>query len=73
MTRWQFDLDQIRKNWERATELPPDEMPAKFAAVEPPRDPYQAARELIARVRVLSSGELERHGPALTSPSSTSS
>jgi hypothetical protein len=66
VTRWQFDLDQIRKNWERATDLPPDEMPAKFAAVEPPRDPYQAARELLARVRVLASEEIQRHGRALT-------
>ena len=65
MTRWQFDLDRIRKNWERAADLPPDEMPARFAAVEPPRDPYQAARELLSRVRGLESDKIERHGAAL--------
>ena len=65
MTRWQFDLDRIRKNWERATDLPPDEMPARFTAVEPPRDPYGAAREIVSRVRALESGTLERHGAAL--------
>ncbi len=65
MTRWQFDLDRIRKNWERATNLPPDEMPARFTAVEPPRDTYHAARELLSRVRALESNTIEQHGPAL--------
>jgi len=66
VTRWQFDLDRIRKNWERATELPPDEMPARFTTVEAPRDPYLAARELVSRVRGLEANTIERHGAALS-------
>lgn len=58
MDRWRFDLDQIRKNWEREGDLPTNPMPQKFARVEAPRDPYAEAATLLGRVRVLAKAEL---------------
>lgn len=58
MERWSFDLDQIRKNWEREADLPSNPLPRKFARVEVPSDPYQEADGLLVRVRALAGAEL---------------
>lgn len=65
MDRWRFDLDQIRRNWERDAALPENPLPQKFARVEPPRDPLREAEALIERVRVLVRAEVPAHEAAL--------
>jgi hypothetical protein len=66
MTSWSFDPDQFRRNWERATDLPPDGVIEKFARVVAPRDTYKESREVLARVRTLAGAELERSMAVLT-------
>jgi hypothetical protein len=61
MAHWQFDLDQIRKNWERATDLAPDDLPSKFARVEAPKDSYGEARALLERVRGMTAPDVGKH------------
>jgi len=51
MTDWRFDLDQIRRNWDHATDLPTNERPSKFERVEEPKDAYKHARDALERVR----------------------
>ncbi|WP_437760857.1 hypothetical protein [Sorangium sp. So ce1389] len=46
-----FDLERLRQNWARAAEPPADELPARLAAVQTPRDPYPEARALLGRIR----------------------
>lgn len=48
-----FDLDRVRKNWDRARAPEPAEISPKFAKVRTPRDPYVAARQLLDRTRSL--------------------
>jgi hypothetical protein len=53
MAAQSFDFERLRRNWERAAEPPREELPARLAAVETPRNPYLEARALFERIRVL--------------------
>ncbi|MFT3765642.1 MAG: hypothetical protein QM820_09020 [Minicystis sp.] len=66
MERWRFDLDKIRRNWERDADLPSNALPQKFARVEAPRDPYPEAEALLGRVRTLVRAEVPAYEAALT-------
>lgn len=48
-----FDLERLRQNWARAAEPPPEELPARLAAVEAPRDGILEARALLERIRAM--------------------
>ena len=69
-----FDLERLRKNWERARPVDaprelrggrgpseparPLTLPARFAEVAEPRDTYPVGRELLTRARPLAVSEL---------------
>lgn len=61
MSNWTFDLDQIRKNWDRAAEQPPARLPDKYAKVETPKEPYKEARAVLERVQSMIFTDLEKH------------
>ncbi|WP_437720408.1 hypothetical protein [Sorangium sp. So ce861] len=56
-----FDLERVRRNWERAAEPPRGELPSRLAQVEPPADALREARDLLDRIRVLSAQQLPAH------------
>lgn len=60
-----FDLARLRENWGRGDAPPPADMPARLAAVPPPRDIFGVARALLARVERLASMEYPRHAGEL--------
>ena len=66
MARDHFDLDSVRKNWDRAVVPERAPLPPKFAEVRTPRDPFAAARALLARVRARALGDLAANAVALT-------
>ncbi|WP_437874513.1 hypothetical protein [Sorangium sp. So ce513] len=53
-----FDLERVRRNWERAAEPPRGELPSRLARVEVPRDALREARDLFERVRALAAQQL---------------
>ncbi|WP_437629929.1 hypothetical protein [Sorangium sp. So ce854] len=60
-----FDLERVRRNWERAAEPPRGELPARLAQVEAPRDALGEARDLLDRVRGLAAQQLPAHAATL--------
>ncbi|WP_437774511.1 hypothetical protein [Sorangium sp. So ce1097] len=60
-----FDLERVRRNWERAAEPPRGELPSRLAQVEPPRDALGEARDLLERVRALAAQQLPAHAATL--------
>jgi hypothetical protein len=63
-----FDLDAVKKNWDRA--VPPEgaeRSVERFASATPPRDPYPVARELLTRARARAFADFEAHAPVLAS------
>ena len=68
MPRDHFDLDAVKKNWDRAVAPEGPDRPAeRFGSVRPPRDPYPVARELLARARARAFADFEAHAPVLAS------
>jgi hypothetical protein len=60
-----FDLERLRQNWARAAEPPPDELPARLAAVEAPRDGVLEARALLERIRAMATAQFPRRAGTL--------
>lgn len=60
-----FDLERVRRNWERAAEPPRGELPARLAQVEAPRDALGEARDLLERVRGLAAQQLPARAATL--------
>ncbi|WP_438013843.1 hypothetical protein WMF18_23245 [Sorangium sp. So ce315] len=60
-----FDLDRVRRNWERAAEPPRGALPSRLAQVEPPRDALREARDLLERVRALAAQQLPARAATL--------
>lgn len=60
-----LDLKKIRRNWELASTLEPDQPGGKLGAVPPPLDPFAAARGDLTRVRELLASEFAEHLPTL--------
>lgn len=46
-----FDLQKIRRNWERSAATLPVRSPDRLAGVQPPLDPYTTGAELLTRLR----------------------
>jgi hypothetical protein len=65
MARDHFDLDSVRKNWDRATVPERAPLPAKLAEVRAPRDPFAAARALLTRVRARALDDLAPNTEAI--------
>lgn len=51
MSREPFDLQKIRRNWERAAATVPVRSPDRLAGVPAPLDPYAAGAQLLERLR----------------------
>jgi hypothetical protein len=51
MTREPFDLQKIRRNWERSAATLPVRSPDRLADVKAPLDPYAAGAVLLERLR----------------------
>jgi DNA-binding IclR family transcriptional regulator len=51
MTREPFDLQKIRRNWERAAATLPVRSPDRLAGVQAPLDPYTTGAALLERLR----------------------
>jgi hypothetical protein len=60
-----FDLETVRRNFERAVVPEVPTLPAKIADVRRPRDPIALARADLARVKVLAEIELPKHRETL--------
>lgn len=60
-----FDLERVRKNWERALEPEASRPSEKLARTRAPRDPFVAAKEDMVRLRSLLRSELPDHAAAL--------
>jgi hypothetical protein len=61
-----FDLERLRQSWARAAAPPPNELPARLAAVKTPGDPYQEARAILAQIEALSLAQFPRREATLT-------
>lgn len=57
MAQERFDLERLRRNFDRIDDPVPEDVPDRLAEARGPRDPYAAGREALAIVRseVLSS------------------
>jgi len=51
MAREPFDLQKIRRNWERSAASLPVRSPDRLAGVQAPLDPYLAGEQLLTRLR----------------------
>jgi hypothetical protein len=60
-----FDLEKVRKNWDRALEPSPSAAPPKLARTRAPSDPFVAAREGMTRLRSLLRSEHPSHEATL--------
>jgi hypothetical protein len=61
MTRKPFDIERLRKNWERAVEPEPARLPAKIAHVRRPRDPFAEAKNVLERITTLARAQFPGH------------
>lgn len=48
-----FDLERLRRNFDRAIAPAPPPLPPRFAEVQAPLDPYPEARRLLERITAL--------------------
>lgn len=60
-----FDLERLRRNWERAADPEPLPLSAKATKVRTPENAYAEARTLLAKVRKLGLAEHPSHRVAL--------
>ena len=60
-----FDLERVRRNWDRAAGSTVVPLPARFADVPAARDPYPEARRILDRLSVLCRAEFPRQAPKL--------
>jgi hypothetical protein len=66
MTGKPFDIERLRKNWERAAPPEPARLPAKIARVRRPRDPFAEATTLLDRITTLARAEFPAHMATLS-------
>lgn len=66
MSREHFDIDKIRKNWDRATPPAPHHLQERFAHIATPADHHAEARKLLERARALVRVELPAHVEVLS-------
>lgn len=57
MSKPQFDMEAIRRNWARAIAPPPTGGPARLSTVETPRNVPADVRTLVHRIRELATKE----------------
>jgi hypothetical protein len=53
MVRKAFDVERLKRNWDRAASAPHVSLPERIALVARARDPYPEAERLLERIRVL--------------------
>ena len=66
MPRDHFDLESVRKNWDRAVVPERAPLPPKLARVRAPEDPFAVAKALLARVRARAMASMESNASAFT-------
>jgi hypothetical protein len=61
MPRKAFDVERLKRNWDRASSAPDVPLPERMAAVARARDPYPEAERLLQRIAALTRSELSGH------------
>lgn len=61
MARKAFDVERLKRNWDRAASAPLVPLPERIALVSRARDPYPEAERLLDRIRALTRLEFSDH------------
>ena len=60
-----FELERLRRNWDRAAEPASPPLPERFERVRPAIDPYPEARRVLARIDAMTKSEFSERGRGL--------